>query len=58
MGENMDEFLKIQNEQCYIIRKQANIIDTMFVLLCNYMTMEELKPLLNDLQEVAEKETK
>lgn len=54
----MDEFLKIQNEQCYIIRKQANIIDEMFVLLCNYMTIEELKPLLNDLQEVAEKETK
>ena len=54
----MDEFLKIQNEQCYIIRKQANIIDEMFVLLCNYMTIEELKLLLNDLQEVAEKETK
>lgn len=54
----MDEFLKIQNEQRYIIRKQANIIDEMFVLLCSYMTIEELKPLLNDLQEVAEKETK
>ena len=52
----MDELLKIQEEQRYIIRKQANIIDTMFVLLCNSMTMKELEPLLNDLKEVAEKE--
>lgn len=52
----MEELLKIQEEQRYIIRKQANIIDTMFVLLCNYATMKDLEPLLNDIKEVAERE--
>lgn len=51
----LDELLKVQEEQRYIIRKQANIIDDMFVLLVNYMALEELEPLLNNLKEVAEK---
>ena len=54
----LDELLKVQEEQRYIIRKQANIIDEMFVLLCNYMTLEELEPLLNSIKEVADKEKK
>lgn len=52
----MDELLKVQEEQRYTIRKQANIIDNMFVLLCHYMTIEELEPLLNNIKEVIEKE--
>ena len=51
----LDELLKVQEEQRYIIRKQANLIDDMFVLLCNYMTLDELEPLLNNLKEVAQK---
>ena len=52
----LDELLKVQEEQRYIIRKQANIIDDMFVLLCNYMALDDMEPLLNNLKEVAEKE--
>ena len=51
----LDELLKVQEEQRYIIRKQANLIDDMFVLLCNYMALEDMEPLLNNLKEVAEK---
>ncbi len=52
----LEELLMIQEEQRRIIRKQTSIIDEMFVLLCNYMTLEEMEPLLNSMQEVAEKE--
>lgn len=51
-----DELIKVQDVQRYIIRKQANLIDEMFVLLCNYMAMEDLEPLLNSIKEVAERE--
>lgn len=51
----LDELLKIQEQQRYIIRKQANIIDDMFVLLCNYAAIEELEPLLNNIKDVTDK---
>ena len=52
----LEELLKVQEEQRCIIKKQANIIDSMFVLLCNYETLENIEPLLNDMKEVAERE--
>ena len=54
----LNKLLEVQEAQRSIIRKQTNIIDEMFVLLCNYMTLEELEPLLNSIKEVADKERK
>lgn len=54
----LNKLLEVQEAQRSIIRKQTNIIDEMFVLLCNYMTLEELEPLLNSIKEVADKEKK
>ena len=52
----LEELLKVQEEQRCIIKKQANIIDSMFVLLCNYVSMDEIEPLLNNVKEVAKRE--
>ena len=52
----IEKLLEVQEQQRYIIKKQANIIDSMFVLLCNYVSMEEIEPLLNNVKEVAERE--
>lgn len=50
----LDTLLKVQEQQRYIIRKQANIIDEMFVLLCNKYAMEEIEPLLNSMKDITE----
>ena len=52
----LDELLKVQEEQRCIIRKQANIIDDMFVLLCSYVALEDLEPLLNNIKDVTDKQ--
>ena len=45
---------EIEEKQFEIIHKQSGIIDELFQLLLNYVTLDEIEPLTNSMQEVAE----
>jgi len=45
---------EIEEKQFEIIHKQGAIIDELFVLLLNYVTMDDIEPLCQSIKSVAE----
>lgn len=54
----MSQLMRLVGEQESIIKSQAGIIDDLFSLLCNYVTMDEIEPLLYSIKSAAEKTNK
>lgn len=51
----LSKLMQVNTEQEKIIRAQAGIIDELFVLLCHYIEVDEVEPLLCSMKDVAER---
>lgn len=51
----IDELTKVVAAQDEIIKSQSGIIDELFILLCNYVSLNEIEPLLTSIGDVAER---
>ncbi|MBR1677287.1 MAG: hypothetical protein IJ706_08270 [Clostridia bacterium] len=51
----IDELIKVVAAQDEIIKSQSGIIDELFILLCNYVNLNEIEPLLTSIGDVAER---
>lgn len=51
----ISKLMQINTEQEAIIKRQAGIIDELFSLLCRYVDMDDIEPLLYSIKSAAEK---
>lgn len=54
----LSTLMQINTLQEEIICKQAKAIDELFILLCQHGNLEGVEPLLNDIQDIADKTKK
>lgn len=53
----ISKLMEVTASQDKVIKLQQNAINEMFIMLCQYMTMEELEPTLDTLERIAEDDT-
>ena len=51
----LDDLTRVVAAQDDIIKSQSSIIDELFILLCHYVNLDEIEPLLTSIGDVAER---
>lgn len=51
----LDDLTRVVAAQDDIIKSQSGIIDELFILLCQYVNLDEIEPLLTSIGDVAER---